>query len=267
MNGSNDIILFVVVAAIAFLLLIIFVIMLLFLSKARQSRYALWSKETEVKFKREILLTELEIREQTLKNISAELHDNLGQLLSLVVLNLSAIEIADSGPDAVRLNNSIDLTQKVVAALRDLSGTMNAGIMHKAGLPETIRQELNLLEKTGKFYTDFQCSGPELRFDPSRETIVYRIFQESMTNAIKHAHATALKVAIHFTANEVQVSISDNGIGFDEADALRGGDQKKGSGLENMKRRAGLVKGILVVKSEPSKGTRIMVTIPIGQIE
>src|SRR5450432_332385 len=114
MNGRNDIILFVAVAAIAFLLLIIFVITLLFLSKARQDRYALWSKETEVKFKREILLTELEIREQTLKNISAELHDNLGQLLSLVVLNLSAIETANSGPDAVRLNNSIDLTQKVV---------------------------------------------------------------------------------------------------------------------------------------------------------
>jgi signal transduction histidine kinase len=267
MNGWNDIILYIVVAAISFLLLIIFVIMLLFLSKARQDRYALWSKETEVKFKREILLTELEIREQTLKNISTELHDNLGQLLSLVVLNLSAIDIPDSSPDAVRLNNSIDLTQKVVAALRDLSGTMNTGIMHTAGLPETIRQELNLLEKTGKFHTDFQCSGPELRFDPSRETIVYRIFQESMTNAIKHAHATALQVAFHFTENEVQVSISDNGIGFDEADPLRGGDQKKGSGLENMKRRAELVKGTLVIKSEPSHGTRIIVTIPIGRIE
>jgi two-component system, NarL family, sensor kinase len=267
MNGWNDIILYVAVAAIGFLLLIIFVIMLLFLSKSRQDRYVLWSKETEVKFKREILLTELEIREQTLKNVSAELHDNLGQLLSLVVLNLSAIEISDNGPDTVRLNNSIDLTQKVVAALRDLSGTMNTGIMHKEGLPETIRQELNLLEKTGKFDTDFQCSGPELRFDPSRETIVYRIFQESMTNAIKHSHATALKVAVHFSANEVQVSISDNGIGFDEADPLRGGGQKKGSGLENMKRRAGLVDGILVVESEPSQGTRITVTIPIGQIE
>lgn len=264
MNTTNDIALSLIVATVVPGLLISIIIALVITYKGRQARYAAWTKETKAKFNREILLAQLEIREQTLKNISEELHDNTGQVLSLVVLSLSAIEFNDTESDVVRLHNSIDLIQKVVSGLRDLSWAMDAGNMLRTGLPEVIRQELILLEKTGRFHTAFHCSGLEGRFDASKETIVYRIFQESMTNVIKHAQATELSVAIQFYSNEVQLSVSDNGIGFDESDVSSDAYKKNGSGLANMKKRAALVGGSLVVKSGPSQGTTIVLIIPVG---
>jgi two-component system, NarL family, sensor kinase len=264
MNPITNSAISLVSAAIVLFLLIIVIVSLLIIYKTRQARYAAWAKETKAKFSREILLTQLEIREQTLKNISEELHDNMGQVLSLVVLNLSAIEFTDNVSDAVRLHNSIDLVQKVVAGLRDLSGTMDAGSILRAGLPAIMRQELILLEKTGKFRTIFRCTGLENRFDSSRETIVYRIFQESMTNVIKHARATELSVSIQFFPNEVRLSIADNGIGFDQKAVTNDAHPKNGSGLANMKKRAELVGGGLVVKSGPSQGTTILLTIPMN---
>jgi two-component system, NarL family, sensor kinase len=263
MNRDKDIALVFFATAITLAFLIIFVSALLVVYKNRQARYTAWAKEAEAKFSREILLAQLEIREQTLKNISEELHDNMGQVLSLVVLNLSAIEFADTVSDEVRLHNSIDLVQKVVAGLRDLSGTMDAGSMLRAGLPEVMRQELVLLEKTGKFRTVFQCTGLENRFDSSRETIIYRIFQEGMTNVIKHARATELSVSIQFFPEEVRLYIADNGIGFDQTAVISNAQQKSGSGLANMRKRAALVGGTLVVKSGPSQGTTILLTIPM----
>src|SRR5262249_15692624 len=160
---------------------------------------------------------------------SEEIHDNMGQVLSLVVLHLSAIEFSDQGSAMAKLNTSTDLVKKVVADLRNLSKSLDAENMIKVGLPAIIRNELELIGNTGRFSTGFSCIGPEMRLEPAQEIVAYRIVQESLNNAIKHSHATELRIAVEFGKASLLIGILDNGIGFD-ARAL---GSSNGAGLKN----------------------------------
>ena len=263
-NNSSDIVVIIVSAAVALLLLLVFVISFLFIYKNRQVRSEAELKGLTERYDREILQTQLEIREQTLKNISEEIHDNMGQVLSLVVLHLSAVELNDAGSATSRILRSTELVQQVIADLRNLSKTLDAENMLRVGLREMIAYELELIEKTGRFRTVFSGDGQEVRLDASRETVVYRIVQESLNNIIKHAQATELGITMCFTEASLVISIADNGVGFDAGNGVMSSLRKNGSGLKNMRNRAKLIGGELEVRSERLAGTTIVLTVPIS---
>src|SRR5580698_3870833 len=102
-NNNADIVIIIISATVVLFILLTFIIVFIFMYKSRQARNELEIKGIEEKYNQEILKTQLEIQEQTLKNISEEIHDNMGQVLSLVVLNLSAIEFTDLELDASRI--------------------------------------------------------------------------------------------------------------------------------------------------------------------
>jgi signal transduction histidine kinase len=265
-NGNSDIVIVIVSAAGALLLLLIFIISFLFIYKNRQVRNAAELKGVMERYNQEILKAQLEIREHTLKTISEEIHDNIGQMLSLVVLNLSAVELNDPDSANTRILNSTELVKKVITDLRNLSRTMSSETMIDTGLTEMISNDLELLDKTGRFRTRFKSTGKEQRLDPSQETVVYRIVQESLNNVIKHAEATELEVGIRFTEERMTIQIADNGIGFDPSPTLPAA-AGNGSGLRNMRSRAKLIGGEIEINSRHQKGTTIELTIPIGKPE
>ena len=138
-----------------------------------------------------LLQTQLEIQEQTLKTISQEIHDNIGQVLSLAKLNLSRMDINKQDQLKEKIADSKNLVSKAIQDLRDLARSMNTDNITAMGLAKALEYEVEMLRKTG-FVVSFDVNGNVVRQEPQKELILFRIIQEIFNNIIKHAESTAL---------------------------------------------------------------------------
>jgi two-component system NarL family sensor kinase len=125
METNYDIYVMIIGVTVVLLILICFIVSFLFIYKNRQVRHQMEVKGIQEKYNQEILKTQLEIKEQTLKNISEEIHDNVGQVLSLAVVNLSAIDFNDVSKAESRVESISVLVKKAVSDLRNLSKTLD----------------------------------------------------------------------------------------------------------------------------------------------
>ncbi len=208
-----------------------------------------------------LLQSQIEIQEQTFTNISQELHDNIGQSLSLAKLNLSTIKLNDS----LKVQESIDETKALISEtlvnIRDLSRSMLGEKISEIGLEKAIRNELKILKNTGDYVIDFTTSDISNSFTPQQELVAFRIIQETLHNIVKHAEATEILINIdHQTAFSV-ITIADNGKGFD-TNALD--KNESGVGLKNMKNRAKLINADFFIESSLTKGTKSSLKIKFG---
>lgn len=208
-----------------------------------------------------ILKTQLEIQEQTLKIISQEIHDNIGQVLSLAKLNLNTIEL--NRPDELqeKIFDSKNLVSKAIQDLRDLSRSMNTDSIEATGLVRAIQYELDMIRKTG-FSTELNTEGSVIRLEPQKELIVFRIIQEVLNNIMKHSEATEIKTDINFTEKGIKIIIKDNGKGFDLRPLNENDNSRFGLGIRNMHNRAKLIGADFSMNSTIGKGTLVVVIIP-----
>ncbi|MFZ6014330.1 MAG: sensor histidine kinase, partial [Bacteroidota bacterium] len=208
--------------------------------------------------------TRLEIKEQTLKNISLDIHDNVGQILSLANLSLSSLDLKQDDPLKDKIENVMALISKSIHDLRNLSKTLDPDNIAKEGLSACVQFELSLLEKMGVFVTRFHSNGREPVLDSSKKLLIYRIVQEAINNIIKHAKATEVDISISCDKN-LSIHIQDNGIGFDQLQTSSK-IRSSGAGLQNMAYRARLMKGNLFVDSAPHQGTKLNLEIPLMEL-
>jgi two-component system, NarL family, sensor kinase len=261
-SNSADIYVMIIGATIVLMILLSFIIWFVFLYKDHQHRH--WKEMQTVKeqYNEEILKAQLEIKEQTLRNISGELHDNFGQVLSLVILSLSSIDLEDRVKAAAKVEDVTQLVEQVVRDFRNLSKSLDAENISKVGLPAVIRFELDLLEKTGVYDVFFQVNGPVKPLDHSTEIIVFRIVQEALNNMMKHSRASAIHVLLTYSTDQLDIELADDGRGFDLA-GIDGKDlSQTGSGLFNMRKRSELIQASLDIQSSPEHGTRLGMKIP-----
>jgi len=207
------------------------------------------------RFEQTLLKTQLEIQEQAFAYISQEIHDNIGQVLSLVRLNLNTFEGIVTEE---KISQTDDLLGKAIQDLRELSHNLQNNRIHDIGIVESIRQLLVSLEKTGRYKTSFHSSDNFHILDPNTDIILYRMIQEIVNNIIKHASASMIDIEISNEPNISTIRISDNGIGFDTALL---GQARPGIGLQNIANRAKMLNGTIDVKSEPGNGTTITLYI------
>jgi two-component system, NarL family, sensor kinase len=255
-KDSNEIYFFIVIGIVVSVILVSFIIYFVARYQENQRKNALEKMKMKMEYEKIMLQAEIEIKEQTLQNISQEIHDNIGQSLSLVKLNLNTLdfskpELAHTKADSAKL-----LVSKAIHDLRDLSKSLNTDTILASGLENAIRYELQMLEKSETFNTSVEMSGTPVRFDPRKELVVFRIFQESLNNIIKHAQATSIMVKMEFHASEIRLSVTDDGMGFQKKTELL-----EGSGLKNMKKRAALIGGRFDLQTGVS-GTTILITLP-----
>lgn len=248
---SGDII---IVAAGTLLLLCIFgfVFFFVIVYNKRYRQYEEEKAELLRKFEMEKLNSQLEIQEQTLKHISGEIHDNIGQILSLVGLQLSTLTTTNED----KLAHTSGLLNKAISDLRDLSKSLDTDRITSIGIVEAVGYELQLLEKTGKYKTNFVSDGDFEELSTDKTIIIYRIIQEVINNIIKHAKADTISIHIGGNQTESFFIIRDNGIGF-VSDEL----SYKGLGLKNITNRAALVGGKATIDSIPNEGTMIKFNI------
>lgn len=251
----------IIAASILLVLLANFLIYLLFASQRRYSRHIQEMNSMREKHEKELLKTQLEIKEQTMKNISQEIHDNIGQVLSLANLQLTAIELDDQPYAMGKIEKSMQLVSKVITDLRDLSKTLNPENIARIGLVQAIRFDLELMERSGIFTTSLELSGKEKRLDATTEIVLYRIVQQALNNILRHAKASTMRICLHYLEDRLQVLIEDNGSGFNTA--ILQSDSNEGAGLRNMIHRAGLIKTDIHFESQARKGTTVRLSVPI----
>jgi len=255
MEEVSKVIVVGVVTGTLFLLLFTLIMMMVLINyQRRKKKMEYEKKELEARFEQELLRTQLEMQQHTLKTVSQEIHDNVGQILSLAKVNLNILNM--EGSQDPRITDVTVLVGKAIRELRDISTGYFADTLAEEGLVAAIRRELAQLEKTGMFTTSFQADKDQLSIDKTRIIFIYRMFQEICNNIIKHAQATA--IAVSLTSNEQQISmiISDNGNGFNESDE----SFKAGMGLSSIRQRAAMIGATVYIESSTGKGTTIQLT-------
>lgn len=254
-------VIFVIIAVILILLFlgILFLVMILVYNNRRKK--ALKEKEMmQQQFKAELLQTEFEVQEQTRKNLAADLHDNIGQLLSLTNVTLASINTSDKEKAEQKITDIRELVTRSIRELRQLSKIIHGEQLIQQGLLKTIEQEITWLERNGHYSVEFIHDLPD--FDNNtvdKDLFVYRLLQESINNIIKHSGANRIRIELIYKEPLLHLTVTDNGVGFN-ADAKLA--QQGGLGLLNMQKRVGLLNGSMQVHSEENKGTTITFSIP-----
>ena len=239
-----------VVTASFFVLLFGFVMVLVVLSFLRsKKKMILERKIREAEMQQELLQAQLEMQEHTFKTVSQEIHDNVGQILSLAKVNLSILGMENGGN--AKLQDITDLVGKAIRELRALSAGYYADRLLEDGLLTAIRHELEQLEKTGLFTTSFLSQADTLRIDKDKLIFLYRMIQEVFNNIVKHSGAIQVSVNIFKQDTDIQIMIKDNGKGF----SRHREDFKPGIGLSSMEQRAAMIGAQVAIHSDDGKGT------------
>lgn len=204
-------------------------------------------EEARKRYEREITETQIEIREETLKNISWELHDNIGQLLTLAKIQLSSA-------NQENISEVSETIGKSLSELRLLSKLINPDAIKQIKLKEAIQLEIDRFNRLNFLETSFNIQGKERNIDEKAGIIMFRIIQEFFSNTVKHSRATHLNVTMDYLEDVLEITAQDNGVGFHEEDIAG-----KGIGLLNMKNRATLIGAVATLKSVPNQGTSLKI--------
>lgn len=214
-------------------------------------------------FQEELLLTQAEVKEQTLQTIAADLHDNIGQLLSITNATLSSVNLNDRQKSEQKIKDAIGFVNTSIKDLRQLAKLLQAENLLQQGLMQAVEQEMQWMEKHGQYAVTYvQEVDHTYRPNAKKDLIVFRLLQETLNNIIKHARATAIHCELHFQQQVLQLAVSDNGSGFD---LPQSGNTAAGLGITNMKKRTALIGGTIEISSETDRGTTIHITIPYEQ--
>ncbi|MBO0932157.1 sensor histidine kinase [Fibrella aquatilis] len=261
---KDNLYLVVVASTVIFLLLSVFIVSFLLLFQRRQLQNIREKIALKATYEQEILQAQIEVQNQTLQQVGNDLHDNIGQLLSLTKLHLNAMEEeADLQSAAVRLVDIGAVVDLAIREVRALTKSLDKEFVEQFGLVSSIQNELNRLEQMGRFATAFDSSGQSYSLGFKREVILFRVVQECLNNTIKHADAEQISIHIAFKPEQFELTISDDGRGFDQINSQNLSLNQSGAGLRTMQRRVELIEGKCHIESTVGQGTRIELTIPV----
>ncbi|HTR28584.1 MAG TPA: ATP-binding protein [Puia sp.] len=239
------------------LLLAVFLVSFVYLHQRRRFAFLREKQQIENQFQEELLKTRLEIQEETFRTISQEIHDNIGQTLSFIKLNLNTINPVLPQREEEKWRESKELLTKVIQELRNLSRSLNTDFIQEIGLVSAVKQQLDLLERSGVYQIALKVSGDKWSLSAGRELVLYRVVQELLNNIVKHAEAHTIQVSMDFEPHRMTVAVSDDGKGF-EVDNVAA-SQSAGLGLRNIINRISLIGGIISINSTVGVGTRIVI--------
>jgi signal transduction histidine kinase/PAS domain-containing protein len=194
------------------------------------------------------------------KHIARELHDQIGQSLTAALLTLQG-GIDKALPS--RLETATELIEQVLQQVRTLSLELRPSMLDDLGLIPTLRWFITRQAELVGFHAEFIFDEQIGRYPNDIETTCYRIVQEALNNATRHAQAHSVRVELTQQEGELKVTINDDGVGFDVEQALRRVAAQRSFGLLSMQERVALVGGTFQIDSAPGEGTTIFVRLPI----
>ena len=197
--------------------------------------------------------------EQERRRIGRELHDEAGQSMLLLRLQLEMIERDAPEPLRPRLAETRAIAERAVAELRRLVAALSPAVLERLGLKSALRQLAARFRKTHPAGLRLRVSTPSEQLPMPTQEVIYRVAQECLQNIAKHSRATQVNISLRSADKSIRLSVVDNGAGFCAETA---GNRPMSFGLAGMRERAALLGGTLAVRSAPGEGARITLQLP-----
>ena len=248
---------FIIISVLLILAMAIFISIIIYRYQQKQNAYFKDIETLKTSHENTLLQSQLEMQEQTFQTISREIHDNIGQKLTLAKLHLNTFDFDDKHKARQQVNDSVNIIGEAINDLGNLSYSMSSEIILNNGLIKALEYELNQLKKTGLYEIAISITGHPVFLNNNTELVLFRIVQEVLNNIVKHAAALAIQMQLHYNNDYLTIEIRDNGKGFNI------NEKHEGTGLQNIKKRTTLLKGNVQINSIDSNGTEIKIRIPI----
>lgn len=212
-----------------------------------------------VKFHEEKVLAEITTLEKDRSRIVADLHDELGPLLSAVRMQLQSLE-SPLREDHVLIEKASDHLDKVLMRIREISNNLMPQALSRKGLTTALQEFIRELNANNKLQIHLSIDA-NLQLSKDLEVHIYRILQEIINNTIKHARASEMVIKFQPGQSHIQITAVDNGCGFSPAAITT---ESIGLGLKNIMSRVDIMRGELYLDAAPEKGTRYTIEIPLS---
>ena len=245
----------VIFTTLIILLLVAGIVISVFMYRRQHLKQSIQLKQLELDFEKELRQGEAAVASSVSDHISRELHDNIGQLLTVMNLQIETQKLDDPEhePTLSALQETLSVTQQEV---RTLSRTLNSDYISRNGIIHSIQLEMDRLKRIGKFGVSWEYDEVIPLLTKEQQVMAFRIFQEIINNALKHSGATSLTISVKGEKG-FTMFIQDDGKGFDyEKTSASAG----ANGLENIKRRAELAGISCIIASSPGKGCSYTIT-------
>lgn len=254
--AADYIISFILFGSLLLVMLAGIIIAFMVIHKQRIKQYKMKLNETAYSYQNELLRTRIEVQEQAFNRISREIHDNVGQVLSITRMKLHHARNNEmyEGMKQAMLEAG-EAISKSVKDLRNLSHILNGKMIEKLDLTEAIEKELSYIRSLHRLTCTFSYSPALPSTNNEQNLLLFRIIQEALHNIVKHAAATEIDITLIYEDEALQLRIFDNGKGFDPEKA------DTGLGLINIRQRTELLQGQLSIRSAPEIGTYMIITI------
>ncbi len=207
-------------------------------------------------------------QEEERKRIARELHDETGQMLTALAVGLGGVEqtiTQDPERAQYQIAQLKNMTMGAIESLRQFVSDLRPSVLDDMGLVAALRWFAESYAERAKLQIDFQVVGTKRRLPAQVETVLFRIAQEGLNNIGRHAHARHAAVRLEFEETSVILTIEDNGGGFVVDQVLGVQPERRAWGLLGVQERASLVGGKFKVDSEPGRGTKLTVEIPVSE--
>lgn len=246
---ENDTILLIVVTTGLIIFFAGLVINLLLYARNRKIRHIAEVQELRLNFEKDLLSTRLEVTEATLTEVSSDLHDDVGQMLTVAILELNRLEGAEEARAAVKA--SLD-------SIRAISRSLNPDYLRSVGLKDALLKLAERINKQKQLHIDVVWRDDITWQDRNHELYVFRILQELVTNTLKYAHADHVQIVFEHRQNIICISYTDNGKGIGD----HSGESGAGVGMLNISRRVQVLHGTIHIETKAGEGFTAIMQFP-----
>ncbi len=221
--------------------------------KKRLLKQQMKLQEQKIIHQQQLLQSAVKIQDDERKRFAADLHDEIGGGISTVILNVERIKKQHSNqPEIVSQSQKVRLQlDDLLKKVREISYNIMPPTLEDFGLHEAVSDLCYTISESSTMTIDYEWTGDEKRLNFSQELALYRIIQEILTNIIKHSEATHIEIMIKNTTENFNISLIDNGKGFNTETI------QKGAGLRNIKDRALIIGAELFISGVIGEGTKI----------
>jgi len=252
MDNKKEGLLLIATSMIVLIAFLITIFAVMFIYRKRKLQHVSEINEMNERFSAELLQTQLEVQRQTMQHIGREIHDNVGQKLTLAVLYVQQLET-----DMEKMEAIASIIHESLADLRSLSKSLTDERYLQTDLSRLIENECSRVNATKLCHTVFRSNQEKRLVSQPVKSFALRIVQECIQNSLKHAGCTEIVVHVQHEEAGIEISVADNGKGFSLND-----EEPTGMGISNMKKRAEMIRAVFTIDSTPGKGTLMTLFIP-----
>jgi two-component system, NarL family, sensor kinase len=265
MEGPSEyqVALLIAIGSVGMLLLVSAIILFMFFYQKKMAQEEVKRKQLEIIHQHRMMEAALESQENERRRVAGDLHDSIGAMLSAIRLGL--LTIGKQMPDPSGVNDAKEMLDETIGSVRRISRDLMPSTLEKFGLAHALKELCDRFQSTSHLPIQYAEQGDPKSMDAKRELMIFRIVQELLNNAIKHANASMILIKFHST-DYLEILVEDDGIGFNFDEKHSSTENEKGLGLFNIENRIRLLNATIEFEKERRKGVCIKLKVPYEAI-